>query len=152
MKKFYVVLAIITISAFYSQFSHACSCGPPSDVDASYKEASVVVFAEAISVKREPTKLSRGSKDFDVTTEIVLWRVKKNWKGQYEPGKTFSTSTVVTCCVCGLPVEKGKSLILYLSGEVPFQLSFCSRNSDPEHSTKDVKRLNKLVKRIRSGI
>jgi hypothetical protein len=68
--------------------------------------------------------------------QTVTWQVVKVWKGDFHPLTRFTITTPVDCCPCPIPAETGKSYVMYLSKENPFQISACG-GFLPVNSAKD---------------
>lgn len=130
------------------ELAAACSCVPSSndlarEVREALKDASVVVQAEAVNTlveKKDRHPYGRAE------IQAVTWRVLTSWKGSYKTTDTLRTETGVQCCVCGLYVEKGERLILYLYGSEPFSVSICSIGGPGSDEKAQIKILNRLVK------
>lgn len=148
MKKFAALLGFFAITIAVPQPSSACSCAPSSNLKKTFKESSVVVAAEAIEVtsKIDPKQLT-----MQLTTQTVTWQVHETWKGPYEPGQTFTTSTVTDAGLCGRSASKGETLLLYLGGSSPYMLSDCSRTAALKSSLKDIPLLYRLAGKRASG-
>lgn len=118
----------------------ACSCMNRSgdvehDVLVARMSASAVILATAIEVKNEQDNTANfGS----VAKQRVIWAVDRGWKGDFENGDRLESNTATECCSCGMKVSAGKSYLLYLHGNEPFELSICSLSTRAESAKEQI--------------
>ena len=104
-----------------------------------FATSHVVVAAEArqISVTQVPNVPGE-------YRQTILWRVHESWKGPLY-GRDFTTRNRVDCPTCSLDkLKPGKLMILYLKGQEPYELSWCSHSNFLEYSLKDIPLLYEL--------
>jgi hypothetical protein len=145
MKNIYEASILFLVLALFPVSAAACRCSIPEDVSTSFREATVVVAAEAMTVTRARNPAIQDRPSFEADIETVVWSVHESWKGAYPAGQQLTTVTDVTCCLCGGSANKGDLVLLYLHGNEPFQLSTCSRTSPLKNALKDIPMLYKLA-------
>ena len=130
---------LVSLTIFLGSEAFACSCAPPRGVDASVREASVVVLAEVVSSEQHPTAANAST-----ITEEVTFRVLETFKGTSKRGDLLRTrSTLGPAGPCGVSVKNspvwleslvnGKPIPTKLSGRwvlyggqsQPFELNMC---------------------------
>ena len=123
------------------------------DISSSFRDAKVVVTAEAVSVSTAMAKTSATSPETGYEGEIqaVEWEVREAFKGPHEPTTRFTTSTEVACCTCGMSVTQGQTYVLYLHGKEPYGLSDCSGSSLLKNAQESIPDLKRLSRRSRNG-
>lgn len=139
MKKIFPAVVLVGIALMFPQAATACSCTAPDDIVTAFVKASVVVAAEVIAVSKEKGTLTiDDNKPYEATFEIAEWSVDEKWKGPYHRNQRFKSRTVVTCCMCGRSVEVGELLLLYLSGQEPYDIKICGRTALLKYALKDI--------------
>lgn len=131
--------SLVLLVAFLPNLSWSCSCvAMIRDIEVAvqkaFENADSVVLAEAENVTL------RGE-----YTEITQFVAKRSWKGTH--GKRFYTRIDVQCCVCGFPMEKGRSYLLYLykSDEGYYRTSICTRSTTEGRADDDIRILDALT-------
>lgn len=130
----------------------ACSC-VFRGISTVFRESTVVVTAKAVSASTTIEKVATSSPDEDYEAEVqtVVWEVQESFKGPHKSRGTFTTTTEVTCCMCGMSAVLGETYILYMYGKEPYGLSDCSGSSLLQNSLKDIATLRRLSRRVRNG-
>jgi hypothetical protein len=114
---------LLLLAMMIAPISHACRCAMPANANAALKRSDVVVLAKANS--EETSKHN---------VQTIQWKVLERFKGNLKKSTRFKTATVTACCMCGLPIEKGKTYLLYLNrdsaSKTPMSVSSCSGSRD----------------------
>ena len=135
-----LVRAALLACLLIPQFADACRCAPrsnnlASEVQAEWKQAAVVVEAEAVSTL------------WQNETQAVMWHVLTSWKGNFKATETLRTETREgRCCPSCTTVWEGTRYILYLHGPEPFSVSSCSIGGPVQIEKAQIQILNRLVK------
>ena len=148
MQRLYVVLLIAL--AFFPSVSFGCSClatrGGVEGIKLAFLNADVVVQAEVI----ETSQRTIDSKTYGrAEQQIAKWKVNRSWKGENQPGSNLETRTTVTCCLCGTSVKKGDIYLLYLSGQIPYELWSCGSNKPFDKAKEEVEVINSYLAEMR---
>jgi hypothetical protein len=138
------VLIVAAVSGLVAGSAMACSCELPTgpienQVASAHWEADAVFSAEVVGA----SDIMIG---FEGYQEAKL-KVLKTWKGAYVAGSVVITMTRSECCLCGIKVKVGETLVVYLSGRKPYRLSECSRTRRMPSAAEDVRILDDLSKR-----
>ena len=112
---------------------------PDRSTEAEFQRSSSVVAATAIGIS------VRAVEGRPHLRRTVLWRTGYNWRGLNYQGKTFTTRDYLDCENCNWPISKGTSMLMYLSGQEPYEEpERCSRSGLLENSVEEVHRLFQL--------
>ena len=141
------LLHLLLLAAVFAARVQACECIAAGTVHDAFVDSTVVVTAEAISVSTASARTEVGGETFDAETQTVEWNVLESWKGPYAAGQTFTTRTVIQCCLCGRAVVAGSRMLLYLHGIAPYKISTCGRTAELKEGTRDIPELKALRSR-----
>ena len=129
---------VLTLFAANSSAYVGMPC-PGKSTEEQFQASNSVVAAKAIGIS---VKIVEGH---PYPRRTILWRVGYNWRGLNYQGKTFTTRDYLDCENCSWPISKGTSMLLYLSGQEPYEEpERCSRSDLLENSVEEVHRLFQL--------
>ena len=117
----------------YSNAASACSCATHENLEEQLRQSfdySTAIFeAQAVEISfttvEIPDRHMPKGKRLE-GREVVVWQVRRTWKGRFSPRERVETSTNIECCMCGLTVHKGDEYVLHLSGAQPYSINSCS--------------------------
>jgi hypothetical protein len=121
--------------------AHACRCAQTGSIEQAYIAATAVIVAEAIKIKTSAKAKS------NLAEQHITWRVWEAFKGTHAKDSQLITNTVTSCCMCGLSIEQGEVMLLYVNGSQPYHLSSCSKSLALKAAVADIPALYKLKKR-----
>lgn len=134
-----VVPLLLVVGFVNSGTALACSCvrtsGPTSIQVANAVRQSTAVFAAQVV---EVEDFMAGSEQYQAAKLKVL----RSWKGPHAVGAVVATESPSQCCLCGIKVTLGQTLLVYISGKQPYRLSDCSRTQSLGAAADDIKILD----------
>jgi hypothetical protein len=145
MKTLYATI-IALASLIAPIVADSCSCASiakseKEEVQLLLKSAEAVVLAEAVSIETFPSKFDA----MDTQSQRVRWKVVKSWKGPHSRDQIIVSETVVTCCLCGVPAQKGEVFLIFRHGPEPFSISNCSRSGPASRMQTQISLLDRLA-------
>ena len=126
MKSITVVLSVAFLAMPCTSFATSLCFRRPVPENFAYATVVVAASAAGVSVKKNESR--------DSSTQTILWRVSKSWKGPYREGSFFTTRNIPN-----IPIAKGNAMLLFLSGREPYLLdTICSNSGRLEDSLDNV--------------
>ena len=131
-------VAVILVASVITNPAFGCSC--VSDTrslkqrwTSAYEQFQTIAYVEVVDA----------TMDTDGQTQRATLRVVQSWKGIKAAGETIRAITNVECCMCGVSVEVGDTLLVALNEE-PYAVSACPGDDPTSPNPSVFKILDRL--------
>ena len=108
-----LLLAFAVIPCGFARSVIVCKKLSPQE---EVEQANAVVAATVVAVSITQVPSSPRPR------RTLMWRVDERWKGPLYKGKEFTTRELLECATCYWKLQKGSSMLLFLSDTEPYLL------------------------------
>jgi hypothetical protein len=133
------ILALVMIALILPMRADAMMCLSKQSVRSAFETSSVVFSGRVLDVEQ-------GTEDPTARVEVL-----QVWKGPVEVGQIVQTTAAdsVTFVGDGFVPKPGTTLLVYATTEEPYFLFVCSRTRELDPSSREIRLLDRLVRRKR---